>query len=311
MLHNFHNTLQMKPSIPIVAFTPNLALGRTLELDRQLTPEKLHRVRVTHEAAGGGGVNLARVVTALGGEVIVAGFLAGRNGQKFQHLLSSESLSGVFQEVEGETRECHILLDGRPHPTEVYESGPTVSTEDWAELLQKLPSGKIVVSGSLPPGITPEAFRTLLREFPSRPVVDTSGPTLVAALEARVALVKANQAELANVMGRDSAGVEEAIELFRQYQTPILLTQGASGAALIDRESYWANPPEVSVRNPVCSGDSLLGAFLWALAQGATSAEALRMGVAAGAENARATECEVTAEGVLELYERTQTGRIN
>jgi tagatose 6-phosphate kinase len=301
----------MKPSIPIVAFTPNLALGRTLELDRQLTPEKLHRVRVTHEAAGGGGVNLARVVTALGGEVIVAGFLAGWNGQKFQQLLSRESLSGVFQEVEGETRECHILLDGRPHPTEVYESGPTVSTEDWAELLKKLPSGKIVVSGSLPPGITPEAFRTLLREFPSRPVVDTSGPTLVAALEARVALVKANQAELANVMGRDSAGVEEAIELFRQYQTPILLTQGASGAALIDRESYWANPPEVSVRNPVCSGDSLLGAFLWALAQGATSAEALRMGVAAGAENARATECEVTAEGVLELYERTQTGRIN
>jgi tagatose 6-phosphate kinase len=301
----------MKPSIPIVAFTPNLALGRTLELDRQLTPEKLHRVRVTHEAAGGGGVNLARVVTALGGEVIVAGFLAGWNGQKFQQLLSSESLSGVFQEVEGETRECHILLDGRPHPTEVYESGPTVSTEDWAELLKKLPSGKIVVSGSLPPGITPEAFRTLLREFPSRPVVDTSGPTLVAALEARVALVKANQAELANVMGRDSAGVEETIELFRHYQTPVLLTQGASGAALIDRESYWAKPPEVSVRNPVCSGDSLLGAFLWELAQGATSAEALRMGVAAGAENARATECEVTTEGVLELYERTQTGRIN
>ncbi|HXK40047.1 MAG TPA: PfkB family carbohydrate kinase, partial [Candidatus Paceibacterota bacterium] len=101
----------MKPSIPIVAFTPNLALGRTLELDRQLTPEKLHRVRVTHEATGGGGVNLARVVKALGGEVIVAGFLAGWNGQKFQQLLSSESLSGVFQEVEGETRECHILLD--------------------------------------------------------------------------------------------------------------------------------------------------------------------------------------------------------
>ena len=256
-------------------------------------------------------MNLARVVTALGGEVIVAGFLAGWNGQKFQQLLSRESLSGVFQEVEGETRECHILLDGRPHPTEVYESGPTVSTEDWAELLKKLPSGKIVVSGSLPPGITPEAFRTLLREFPSRPVVDTSGPTLVAALEARVALVKANQAELANVIGRDSAGIEEAIELFRQYQTPILLTQGASGAALIDRESYWAKPPEISVRNPVCSGDSLLGAFLWELAQGATSAEALRMGVAAGAENARATECEVTAEGILELYERTQTGRIN
>jgi 1-phosphofructokinase family hexose kinase len=268
-------------------------------------------VRVTHEAAGGGGVNLARVVKALGGEVIVAGFLAGWNGQKFRQLLSNESLPGIFQEVEGETRECHILLDGRPQPTEVYESGPTVSIEDWAKLVRKLPSGKIVISGSLPPGITPDFFRSLLREFPRRPVVDTSGPTLVAALEAKVALVKANHAELAGVVGRDSAGVEEAIELFQEYQTPILLTQGASGAALIGRESYWAKPPEITVRNPVCSGDSLLGAFLWELAQGYTSAQALRMGVAAGAENARATECEVTAEGIRELYERTQTGRIN
>jgi tagatose 6-phosphate kinase len=301
----------MNQSPPIVAFTPNLALGRTLELDRQLTPEKLHRVRVTHEAAGGGGVNLARVVKALGGEVIVAGFLAGWNGKKFQQQLSREGLSGIFQEVEGETRECHILLDGRLHPTEVYEPGPTVSIKDWEALVQKLPSGKIVVSGSLPPGITPEIFRTLLREFPSRPVVDTSGPTLVAALEARVALVKANHAELAGVISRESARVKDAIELFQHYQTAILFTQGASGAALIDNESYWAKPPEVTVRNPVCSGDSLLGAFLWELAQGHTPAEALRMGVAAGAENARATECKVTASGVRELYERTQTGRIN
>jgi 1-phosphofructokinase family hexose kinase len=302
----------MEQSAQIVAFTPNLALGRTLELQRELTPGELHRVRVTHEAAGGGGVNLTRVVRALGGEAIVAGFLAGWNGRKFRQLLSSESLQGVFREVKGETRECHILLDGRPHPTEVYESGPTVSGEDWEELIRALPPGRIVVSGSLPPGITTETFRTLLRQFPSRPVVDASGSTLAAALEAEVALVKCNQAELADVIGRDSAGgVEEATELFRRYQTPILLTQGATGATLIDHESYWAKPPEISIRNPVCSGDSLLGAFLWGLAQGHTSAEALRMGVAAGAENARTTECGVTADGVLEMRERTQTGKIN
>ena len=80
----------------------------------------------------------------------MAGFLAGWNGQKFQQLLSNESLSGIFQEVEGETRECHILLDGRSQPTEVYESGPTVSIRGLGKALQKLPSGKIVVSGSLP-----------------------------------------------------------------------------------------------------------------------------------------------------------------
>ena len=302
----------MEQSTQIVAFTPNLSLGRTLELERKLTPGELHRVRATHEAAGGGGVNLARVVRALGGEAIVAGFLAGWNGEKFRRLLSSEGLRGVFREVEGETRECHILLDGRSHPTEVYESGPTVTGEDWEELVRALPPGRIVISGSLPPGISTEAFRTLLRRFPSRPVVDTSGSTLVAALEAGVALVKCNQAELADVIGGDQAGgVEEANRLFQRYQVPILLTQGAAGAVLIDHESYWAKSPEISVRNPVCSGDSLLGAFLWGVAQGYTSVEALRTGVAAGAENARATECGVTAEGVLEIRERTQAGKID
>ncbi len=302
----------MEQSTQIVAFTPNLSLGRTLELERKLSPGELHRVRVTHEAAGGGGVNLARVVRALGGEAIVAGFLAGWNGEKFRRLLSSEGLRGVFREVEGETRECHILLDGRSYPTEVYESGPTVTGEDWEELVRALPPGRIVISGSLPPGISTEAFRALLRRFPSRPVVDTSGSTLVAALEAGVALVKCNQAELADVIGGDQAGgVEEAKKLFQRYQVPILLTQGAAGAVLIDHESYWAKPPEISVRNPVCSGDSLLGAFLWGVAQGYTSVEALRTGVAAGAENARATECGVTAEGVLEIRERTQAGKID
>ena len=173
----------MKRSVPIVAFTPNLALGRTLELDRQLTPEKLHRVRVTHEAAGGGGVNLARVVTALGGEVIVAGFLAGWNGQKFQQLLSNESLPGIF-------RGSRRRNPGMSYPARwsIPAHGgvrvrPSVSIEDWAKLFRKLlwEDRRFWKPAA---GITPDIFRSLLREFPRRPVVDTSGPTLVAALEA-------------------------------------------------------------------------------------------------------------------------------
>ena len=86
----------------------------------------LHRVRDTRELAGGKGVNLARAVRALEGDVVVAGFLAGWNGRKFRSLLNGEGLEGVFEEVPGETRDCHALLDGGDHPTELNEAGPTV-----------------------------------------------------------------------------------------------------------------------------------------------------------------------------------------
>ena len=40
------------------------------------------------------------------------------------------------------------------------------------------------------------------------------------------------------------------------------------------------------MRNPVASGDCLLAAFIWARSEGWSLTDALRLGVAAGAENA-------------------------
>ena len=146
------------------------------------------------EVAGGKGVNVARVLRTLGAEVTVAGFLGGFNGRKVPSTCSTaEGLTGVFHEVSGETRECHILLDGRAQtsqptsqPTEVYEGGPTVTPDDWRALIARLPEGRLIVSGSLPSGLSPEVFRTLLLELPHKPAVDSSGGALRAALGAGV-----------------------------------------------------------------------------------------------------------------------------
>ncbi|MEJ2288363.1 MAG: PfkB family carbohydrate kinase, partial [Deinococcales bacterium] len=142
----------------IVALTPNPALDRTLWLDRALEPGALHRVQRVREAAGGKGVNLARAVAALGGSPVVAGPVAGFNGRKFRALLQREGIAGALTEVAGETRECTIVLGGAGHPTEINEAGPDVDEDAWRELLAALPEGRLVVAGSLPPGIAPSAF---------------------------------------------------------------------------------------------------------------------------------------------------------
>lgn len=268
----------------ITALTPNLTLDRLLTLDRPLVAGQLHRVPQVTVAAGGKGVNLARAVRAFGGEVQVAGVVSGFGGQHFRHLLSSEGLSGVLEDGEGETRECHILLGGSgAHPTELYEAGPAFQPQATARLLARLPHSQVVVCGSLAPDTPMADFVSLLRNL-TRPVVDSSGSGLAAAVEAGAALIKPNEHELEHLTGRSD--LASARDLYRRTGVAVLLTRGERGAAYVGEEVWEAQAPTVDVSNPVGSGDSALGAFLYARQRGELPGDALRLAVAAGSANA-------------------------
>lgn len=312
----------------IVALTPNLAIDRTSRLDRAMQAGNLQRTRSTRESAGGKGVNLARTVRALGGTCVVAGFLAGHNGRKFGDLLARDGLEGIFHQVDGETRECHIFLDpsGAP-PTEVNERGPVITQGDWETLLGKLPNATLVIAGSLPP-IADVGFAMILERLESRTIVDSSGDALRAAVARGVALIKPNRGEFEQLVdalptaldpsdaeakaGFRSASAGERREAYagaaraiqKRWGTSVLLTLGVEGALLIDEGVWYAASPKVEVTNPVGSGDALLGAFLWARERGEAPERALRIGVAAGADNARrGGGGAVTREGVERLAE--------
>lgn len=296
---------------PKVAFTPNPAIDRILDIGAPLRANSLHRVRKVIERAGGKGVNLARAVQRVQGTetapLVVAGFLAGWNGRKFRALLDDEDLQGLFVEVPGETRECQIVLAGEGQPTEVNEPGPHVTIEQWHKLFAALPEGCMVISGSLPPGIDPTEFQGLLEGLARRPVVDTSGPALVSALRAKVRLVSPNRAELASALGLGSAGVREAKQVFERYGVPVLLSLGREGAAYVGEQSHMAVPPAIEVLNPVGAGDALLGVFLWAQGEGCDEAEALRWAVAAGTASARVGgTARLTRHTITEVRERIE-----
>jgi fructose-1-phosphate kinase PfkB-like protein len=123
----------------------------------------------------------------------VAGFLAGWNGAKVRELLQGEGITGVFEEVPGETRECHALLDDGAHPTEINEAGPEVPQTAWERLLGRLPAGTVVLSGSLPPGIDDDTFVRLVADLTGPPVVDMSGSALAAAVSAGAAMISRNR----------------------------------------------------------------------------------------------------------------------
>jgi len=286
--------------IMILCITPNPAVDRTLTVPGIRLGE-VSRAAHALVAAGGKGLNVARVARAFGAEARCAGFLGGHSGRLVAELAGREGLCGGWTWIDGETRTCVIIVDPRGgEATVINEVGPEVTPEDWARLTAQVlreaeTAEHVCLSGSLPPGSTTESYATLLRGLrdAGRTVwVDTSGVALAAALTVETVGIKVNGAEAGAIVGWAIETTTDALtaarELHERTGAPVALTLGELGAVLVSETGSWhARPPALKIVSTVGSGDAFLAGLVVALAEGATEPEALRRAVAAGAANAR------------------------
>jgi fructose-1-phosphate kinase PfkB-like protein len=152
----------------------------------------------------------------------------------------------------------------------------------------------VLLSGSLPPGAPADAYRRLAAQAVAagaRVVVDTDGPPLVAALEARPWLVKINAAEASATTGLPTANRRDVTAAARRLiqigAEQALITMGIDGAVLVTPDGAWS-VGQVPVIGPysVGSGDALIGGFVAALSRGEHLRTALGHGAAAATANA-------------------------
>ena len=107
--------------------------------------------------------------------------------------------------------------------------------------------------------------------------------------------------------GRSAQGLREKYGV-----TLALVTGGARGAVLASAEGTWeAVPPPIEVRSALGSGDSLTAGFVWAWEQDLGHAEALKLGVAAGAANAMVYGSGFcTRDQIFEVASQTTVNKI-
>lgn len=299
----------------ILCVTPNAAVDRTL-----LTPGYaqggVFRPSQQVIAAGGKGINVARVARLLGADATCAGFLGGHSGRLLADLLAQESIPAHWTWLPtGETRTCVILLDPDAHLTTVVnESGPNVTAADWARLGEDLRSAAqgaqaVCFCGSLPPGSPTAAFGALLQALIADGLqvwADTSGAALQTAAAVRGVRIKINDEELGALVAAsitsEGALLAAAQHLHTQTGAPVTITRGARGALLLDGQGAWmAQAPSIRAASAVGSGDSFLAGLVAALGRGAAPEIALRCAVAAGTANALSMG---GGQFALEDYER-------
>src|SRR2546422_11070917 len=93
---------------------------------------------------------------------------------------------------------------------------------------------------------------------------------------------------MADVLARPLASVDDVLDaadtLRTQTRGEVIVTMGASGAALITDEGRWhLSPPEVTRVNTIGAGDSLTAGVIVGLLRGYSLLDAARTGVAAAA----------------------------
>jgi tagatose 6-phosphate kinase len=297
----------------------NPSIDRLYEVDR-LTEGEIHRPLSTVAVPGGKGLNAARAAAALGGSVTAVGIVAGRAGEWIVEGLGRLGIDAKMARSSGETRTSISVLDRSSGAmTEIYERGETVDPGAWDALeaiiraeLQADDLAIVALSGSLPPGAPPDGYGRIVRMAAagSRPVpvlADTYGPSLIAALAERPAVVKVNAAEASEgsaVRVSDVASAAAAADVLRDAGAAcVVVTLGRAGAVLVSASARTQLvPPEIHGAYPVGSGDAFLGGMAVASAAGEPVVEAARRGLAAAIANAQvpgAGELDRTAIGAI------------
>lgn len=276
----------------IVTVTPNIALDITYALDHFELYSSM-RVHDVAERAGGKGINVSRVLHALGHETTVVGLIGGVVGAAIEADLNASGIDHRLGQIEGQTRRSIGIVDKSVgDATVINEAGPEISREEWEHLRElvssQLPGASVlVISGSLPPGAAMDGagqLALLAREAGVRTIVDTSGAALIEAVDVgKPSLVKPNIHELADALGTTDP-VDGAHRLMDRGAQAVAVSMGADGMAIITAErKLRAKPPEFIKGNPTGAGDASVAALAAGLAQDQDWAECLRTAVALSA----------------------------
>ena len=232
----------------IVTLTMNPALDIATATDRVVPTLKL-RCEAPRCDPGGGGINVARAVHALGGDALAIFPAGGAAGEMIRHLLYEEGVAHEAIAIAGFTRESLAVEDLRiGNQYRFILPGPEISSADQERCLDQLSRAAaqadyIVASGSLPIGV-PEDFyarvAALAKRQAKRLVLDTSGAALKQAGHG-IYLLKPSLRELEDLTRRQIRSEREEEQATREVVAQgrsevVVVSLGPRGALLASAE---------------------------------------------------------------------------
>ncbi len=306
----------------VLTLTVNPAIDRTIAVDRLVFEDRAYILSRT-DAAGGRGINAARVLTNFGATAIAI-TTSGRQAHKFEEQLHQDSFGKEIVKIRHNVRMNLTITDRQGLSIKLNEVGPSVTQAEQNRILKAveklLPAACwLMLCGSLPPGVDAHFYTKLIRlaaKHKVQTLLDTDGDALLHGIEGEPTVVKPNQSEAERLLNRALITRAHCIEAVQQIRAMgpkcAVLSLGARGVVAASPEGVLeVMPPQVETRSPIGAGDAMAAALVWALDRGDSFREALRWGVAAGTASSKLPGISLADfEQTKEVYPHTQVTKI-
>lgn len=308
----------------ITTVTLNVSIDKAYKIKGCVESGKVIRVLECNNTAGGKGLNVSRVASLCGEEVLATGFVGGHCGALAEELLEKDNIKNKFTHVKSETRSCINILDENNVSTEFLEKGDSISDEeinafldDFDKIIEN--SNVITISGSAPKGVPTNIYTTLINMIKAKNkkvILDASGDLLKEGIKALPTMIKPNSEEMENLLNvsinNEEEVIKNAIKLHESGIELVVVSLGSDGALLACKEGvYHGKPPKIEVVNTVGCGDSMVAAFAVAMERGYSNIDSLKYAISISAANAMTFSTgSFNSEDVDNIFENTQINKI-
>ena len=282
----------------IYTVTFNPAIDYVVRLDTPLEVGEVNRAKGEDCVLGGKGINVSGVLAELGTKSVALGFVAGETGAWLERGLAAQGIETDFIHLEKGMTRINVKIKAGQE-TELNGAGPDIPESAMEALEQKLDKLKegdvLILAGSIPASLSQTTYERLLARLEGkgiRAVVDATRDLLVNVLQYHPFLVKPNNHELGEIVGKVLKSDEEIVAAAKTLQEKgarnVLVSMAGDGALLLDEqgEVHRIGTPKGKVINSVGAGDSMVAGFVAGYLQSGDYTTALRLGTACGSATA-------------------------
>lgn len=296
----------------IYTVTINPALDRAVDIERFLSDDTIRVASETYYAAGKG-IDVSRVIKELEGQSVSLGLVGGYNGLHLEGLLINAGVMTQFTRISNETR-TNIILKERAtgHQYVISAAGPKINAIEigqfYNNILEIKDMNYMVLSGSLPPGVTPNIYGQLIlagRKKGAFIFLDADGTALRDSINYLPTGIKPNIHELSRLVGKELKAESDILktcdELHQKGIVYVLVSRGRDGLILsTESKKMKAIAPPVNSQGSVGAGDSAVAGFILGHSQGRDLAECVRLACAAGAATAESPGTELCHKNAVD-----------
>ena len=281
-------------SRPVVV-VGSVNLDRSLYVEHLPAPGETVLAHDRHVCVGGKGANQGVQAATSGARVIFIGAVGRDEHAKFaRRALAEAGVTAVLEECDEPTGQASITVDDAGENCIVVDSGANAAISEAAvvdALREVSHEGPLVLVCQ---GESPAAIVDAVAHFSVQgghrfvlnlaPVIDVN----VATLRASDPLI-VNESEAQSLLARfeASGAASLALALNAALGVPVVVTQGAHGADVVERDGDCVHVPALTLTGSVVdstgAGDALVGGTADALSAGQALVDAVHAGAGAAA----------------------------